>query len=183
MSAIFTAFWFFLPAGLANVIPVFAAHIPGLRSFSYPLDFYLRLNGKRILGSHKTWRGIILGTLTGAMICNLQKNLYLSSEILRSNLMLDYTNMNTLILGSLLGLGALTGDAIKSFFKRLSGVNPGKSWLPFDQMDYILGGISFSLIYIQINLSIYLWIFILYFILHPLTTTVGYLLKLKTAPI
>ena len=32
--------WFFLPAGLANMAPIFAARLPYLRKLSFPLDCY-----------------------------------------------------------------------------------------------------------------------------------------------
>jgi CDP-diglyceride synthetase len=37
----------------------------------------------------------------------------------------------------------MTGDAVKSFFKRRLGITPGKSWFPFDQLDFVLGAILF----------------------------------------
>ncbi|HEX5285728.1 MAG TPA: CDP-archaeol synthase, partial [Polaromonas sp.] len=33
------------------------------------------------------------------------------------------------------------GDSLKSFFKRRLGIAPGQRWIPFDQLDFILGGL------------------------------------------
>ncbi len=39
----------------------------------------------------------------------------------------------------MLGMGALAGDAVKSFFKRQIGAKPGNMWPPFDQIDFVVG--------------------------------------------
>ncbi len=33
----------------------------------------------------------------------------------------------------------MTGDAVKSFFKRRAGVPPGGRWIPADEIDFIIG--------------------------------------------
>jgi len=47
------------------------------------------------------------------------------------------------IIGSIC-FGALIGDIIKSFFKRRIGKKRGQDWIPFDQIDFILGVLFFS---------------------------------------
>ena len=86
-------------------------------------------------------------------------------------------------MGASLGFGALAGDAIKSFFKRQFSVASGQSWFPFDQIDYILGGILFSLPFVILNITDYLIITVVWFLIHPVATVVGWLLKLKDSPI
>ena len=44
------ALWFFLPAGIANVAPIFAAKWRLLESLNKPLDFGQTFRGKRIFG-------------------------------------------------------------------------------------------------------------------------------------
>jgi len=82
-----------------------------------------------------------------------------------------------------LGFGALFGDTAKSFFKRQKGIQPGRSWFPFDQVDYIVGGVAFSLLYIRLSFVEYILLFIVWFLMHPLTTFVGYLLRLRRKPL
>ena len=55
--------WVFLPAIIANMAPVFAAKLPVLSGWSYPLDFFYTFRGQRVLGDHKTIRGLIAGIL------------------------------------------------------------------------------------------------------------------------
>ena len=62
-ETIFFALWFFLPAAVANVTPIFAAHISFLKKYDYPIDIYKTYKGKRIFGAHKTIRGFIIGII------------------------------------------------------------------------------------------------------------------------
>ncbi len=182
-TRILFALWFFLPAGLSNTAPVLVAKVPVLKKFTYPADFYKKLNGKRILGDHKTIRGFIAGILTAILITALEKQIYLSSEWVRGIVPLDYGTFDVLLFGFLSGAGALLGDSVKSFFKRQLEIKPGKAWIPFDQIDYIIGGILFTMLYVRLDATEYLILFIIWAVLHPLSTVTGYLLKLKAEPI
>jgi len=42
--------------------------------------------------------------------------------------------------------GALLGDIVESFFKRRKGIERGKDWIPFDQLDFIIGVLFLSFI-------------------------------------
>lgn len=180
---LFIAFWVFGPAGLSNVVAFGSGKIKFLRAYSYPVDFGLRFRGKRILGSHKTIRGFLLGTSIAIVSVYLQVFLYNTLAWQRAILPIDYNTINPLLLGFLLGFGALVGDAVKSFFKRQRGVQPGRSWIPFDQIDFIIGGIILSSFYIQLAWYQYILIFIMWIVIHPGTTFLGYLLKLKRKPL
>ena len=102
---------------------------------------------------------------------------------MRSFVSIDYTTINPILFGLLASAGALTGDALRSFFKRQRGIAPGKSWFPFDQIDYIIGGVVFTAFYIRLTIMQYILLFIVYFLLHLAATFIGYLLKLKDNPI
>ncbi len=168
-------FWFFLPAGIANMAPVFAAKFPFLEKFSYPVDFYKTFRGKRILGDHKTIRGFISGIILGILGASIQY--FLNPKFFAA------LPANPFILGFLLSLGALTGDAIKSFFKRQSNIPHGKDRLPNYQIDYILGAIVFTFFYSKLSWYFYFLGVILYFLLHIVVTVFGYLVALKDEPV
>lgn len=182
-TSILIAFWFFIPAGVANTAAVFASKLPVLRRFSYPMDFKKSINGVRIFGDHKTIRGLVVGIAVAILLTAIEINIYNNSSWLKENLTINYSEINPLIFGFLSGFGALMGDAVKSFFKRRVGVKPGDSWFPFDQIDYIVGGILATMIYVRLNFIDYLFLLLIWFILHPLSTFVGFLLKLKDKPI
>ncbi len=175
MNYLIYAFLFFLPAGIANMAPVLVSKMPGLRDWNYPLDNYTKFNGKRLLGDHKTWRGLLSGVIVGMLVAWVEVRIIGGIGVFRE--------VNPLVLGGLMGLGALVGDSVKSFFKRQLGIKSGQSWFPFDQIDYIIGGIIFILPIIVLSWHIYLTIFIIYFLLHLLVSFLGYLLKFKSSPI
>jgi CDP-2,3-bis-(O-geranylgeranyl)-sn-glycerol synthase len=132
--------WFFVPAYLANMAPVFAqGHFSRL---DRPLDGGRMLGGKRLLGAHKTWRGIVAGTVVGVAAVAGQRLLY-DAGWLRALAPIDYGTA-PLALGLLLGLGTGVGDAVKSFFKRRIAIAPGEPWIGFDQLDFMVGAYLFA---------------------------------------
>lgn len=178
------ALWFFLPAGIANMTPVLAAHMPLLKRFNQPIDGGKTWRGLRVFGPHKTWRGLIAGTLAGMLTLHLQQLAYTNfSWSVELSQGLDYAALPAVLLGGLMGFGALSGDAIKSFFKRRINRQSGASWFPYDQLDYIAGGLLASLLVIRLETNQYIWIFVMWFLLHIATSYIGYWLKLKSQPI
>lgn len=163
--------------------PILAARFPYLKRWSFPLDGYTTFRGKRIFGDHKTVRGLFSGILIGILTVCLQVYLYAHVPFVRTFVSLDYASIQPLLLGLLSSAGALVGDALRSFFKRQLDIPPGKSWFPFDQVDYIVGGIVFTFFYIRLTFSQYILLCIIWFLLHLLTSFIGYLLKLKDSPI
>jgi CDP-2,3-bis-(O-geranylgeranyl)-sn-glycerol synthase len=180
MHNLWFALWFFLPAGIANVTPIFAAKTPGLKRLSAPIDFGKHFRGKRILGNHKTWRGLITGITMAVLVAGLEGLIY---RHINNQQICDMIYPPGLKLGFLLGLGALLGDMAKSLFKRQFNVKPGRSWFPFDQLDYIAGGLLFSAIIVRLTLLQYAWIIAVWFGMHLVSSYIGYRLKLKDAPI
>jgi len=182
-KTIFFSLWFFAPAGLGNLCAFASGKIRFLKKYNYPVDGFKKFRGKRILGSHKTVRGFIFAIIAGMIGCSLEVFLYNTFFGIRQIIPLDYSFINPVILGGLLGFGALFGDAVKSFFKRQKGIQPGRSWFPFDQTDYIIGGLFFSLFAVRLDTFYYLLIFIVGFLIHPLGTFIGFLLKLRRKPL
>ena len=174
MEFIILAVLFFLPAGVANASPVIANRIPFVNRFKTPIDFGKSWRGKRILGDNKTWRGLIFGTLM-ASAASLLIGYFADPQASDAS--------RTFFTGFLLGLGALTGDAVESFFKRQRGIQSGKAWFPFDQTDYIIGGLLFVYPMVQIPVILMAGIFVIYFGLHLLFSYIAFLLGLKSQPI
>lgn len=172
-----------LPAAIANVAPIFSARIPVLKRWNTPMDFGKEFRGRPLLGSHKTWRGLAVGILAATLVLWLQRSAADTAWTNALTANVDYTALPVLILGPLFGLGALGGDAIESFFKRRRGTESGASWMPFDQLDYIIGAVLASLPFVILTLRQYLLIFVIWFIMHIASTYVGWKLGLKDQPI
>ena len=173
MQTLFDALLLFSPAGIANMVPVLVAPLPGLRNWKTPMDFGRTFRGKRIFGEHKTWRGLITGVVGGTL---LGWAVYHVRDF-------GYSQTTFIALSASMSTGALLGDAVKSFFKRQLSIAPGKTWFPFDQLDYVVGGLLFMLPYGVPSAQIVLTIVALYFGLHLLAAYTGYQLRLKKDPI
>lgn len=185
LKTILWALWFFGPAGAGNVAPLVAGNIPLLSRFTQPVDGGKSWRGRRLLGDHKTWRGLIAGTLFGALAGLLQVLIARSLDVsfIPRDVTLHYTSFGMVGLGALLGLGALVGDCVESFFKRQIGIASGKSWFPFDQIDYIIGACLVSLAFVRLPLTDYVWVFVAWFGMHLLFSYIGYLIHWKEDPI
>jgi CDP-2,3-bis-(O-geranylgeranyl)-sn-glycerol synthase len=172
----------FLPAAIANAAPVFANKIPGFNRWDTPIDVGKSYRGKRVLGDNKTWRGLCSGTIAG-MLTGLAVYFIYPGLVQRFEIAPLVPVLDMAIIGAALGFGALLGDTVESFFKRQRNVSSGSSWFPFDQTDYILGGLLFVWPVIHLSLRQAIAIFVAYFSLHLVGSYIGYLLKLKDRPI
>lgn len=182
MSDALRALLLFLPAAVANGLPVLANHIPGLRNWHTPVDFGKYYRGRRILGDHKTWRGLVTGTIGGMMTGALIYAAYPS--LVHHFADIPFTPLlEMIIIGGVLGFGALAGDVAESFFKRRRNVLSGQSWFPFDQIDYIFGGLLFVWPLVNLSAAQAVLIVMVYFCVHLIASYIGYLLKLKDKPV
>ncbi|HWG91072.1 MAG TPA: CDP-2,3-bis-(O-geranylgeranyl)-sn-glycerol synthase, partial [Candidatus Thermoplasmatota archaeon] len=185
VETVLQALWLMLPAYLANMAPVLVGGgtpIDGGRNWK---------DGRRILGDGKTWRGLLLPPfLVAAAIVGL--HYAAQTEALRN---LGWSSFGPTavvagVLGFAIALGALVGDAVESFFKRRLNKKRGEAWFPFDQLDFVVGGLLFGLLAATILqvvgatagnvfLEIYqvphlIVIFILTPLLHFLVNVIGY---------
>lgn len=174
MNNVLFALLFFLPAGFANAAPPLINKVPLINRWKTPLDFGMTVRGQRMFGKNKTWRGLISGMLISGI----------TAWLLYPYLGTDTGNtLSHFIIGASLGFGALLGDAIESFFKRQIGIPSGSSWIVFDQIDYVVGAILFSLPFVRLNLIDYVFVVITYFCLHFIVSYIGYVLGFKEKPI
>lgn len=160
--------YFFLPAGFANMAPILFQWIPWLNT---PIDSGKRFRSRMLFGDHKTWRGIVAGLLLGTAIAYVQS--FYPFGILPSG---------WIFLGLVQSIGALLGDLIKSFFKRQRGISPGKPWMPFDQLDFIVGAIIMTSLFFSIPLKFVISALILAPLFHIAANRIGYYLQIRQTP-
>jgi CDP-2,3-bis-(O-geranylgeranyl)-sn-glycerol synthase len=127
-----------------------------------PLDGGAKwIDGKPILGSHKTIKGTLFGILTGTSVGIFQGNLG----------------------GGLLqAVGAIFGDMVFSFFKRRIDLEPGASFPLVDQLDFIVFAIILSYPFQYTEFDRIIVIILLTLPLHYLSNFIAYLFKLKKNP-
>ncbi len=99
---------------IANTSAWATAHVFRTK-LAAPLDFGITLrDGARLLGSHKTWRGLISAAIACGMVA-------------------QNTQLGT-VRGAAFGALALLGDAASSFVKRRLRLDPGAEVLGLDQL-------------------------------------------------
>jgi len=158
---IIEALKFIFPAYCANAAPVLAG---GGLTMDFGKNF---IDGKRIFGSNKTFKGFFFGLAVGTAVGLIEWMLFG-----------DYP----LMFSFLSPLGALLGDLTAAFLKRRLGIAPGGLFPIVDQVDFVVGALVFSL-----PLAIVYWELAVAVILitppiHLLTNFCAYKLKLKKNP-
>lgn len=221
-ASILHALLVFLPAYVANMSPVLVAKlIPGWKA---PIDGgRLGKDGKRLLGPGKTWRGLVGGTVLGAVTAVAVALLVPpageggffegwdygyggfygvagvggTAACFDTDCDLQYAASGlwaVALFGAVMGFMALAGDAVKSYFKRRTGRDRGKPWVPFDQLDFVVFGLlgmalASSLLadgWVAAALLddwvVLVTLIVLTPLLHYLVNVLGYVLKLKEVP-
>ena len=151
MKLIFSCIWYLLPAALGNHVASCGNRLwlpqifrRGLAKIAIPIDRGATWRGKEVLGKNKTWRGLLVGAVTGIVVAGLQAALFYNTEFFKRNTLVDYREVNFILFGILMGSGALCGDLVKSFIKRRLDKPSGRPWFPWDQLDWIAGAMILS---------------------------------------
>ncbi len=173
---ILTTLYYALPGLVANMVPIFVKN--RFKKLDIPVDLGRKINNKRLLGDNKTIRGFVCGIISGAIVGLLQ---FLVSDIGFFSMIsyIEYDFFTAITVGSIFGLGALVGDSLESFVKRQLKIKPGKPFIPFDQMDYVIGIAFFSLLFKPLTTEMLIILLLIGPILSFLTTRLGYLLKIR----
>ena len=123
MPHILQLVYLMLPAYLANMAPPFTRYWPG---WNRPIS-------RKWLGDHKTVVGFCAGLAVSVAATFVQ------SKVNWEKGLIPYAGWP--LLGLAFGVGAMGGDSLKSFLKRLQGIPPGRPWIPMDQLDFIVGSL------------------------------------------
>ncbi len=159
--------YFMLPAYLANITPPLLKKINFL---NYPLH-------EKLFGNHKTYRGIVFAVIIGMLIFYLQQVLF-QYDFFKNISLINY-NEYSLLLGFLLAIGAMFGDLIESFIKRRLNILPGQRFIPWDQLDFVIGALILSYFIVPLSFIDIILILIISFILHIIFNHLGYYLKVN----
>ena len=147
-----------------------------------PVDLNRKFRGRRILGDHKTFRGLISGSLVGTIIYVAQIFFYSRFNFIQEISFFDYSQ-SFLLIGLIMGFGALFGDMVKSFFKRQLDFKPGQSWFFFDQVDWLIGSLILSWPFTKVSITIILLTIAIGVISHVIVKFLGFVFKLDKEPI
>jgi CDP-2,3-bis-(O-geranylgeranyl)-sn-glycerol synthase len=173
------ALFFFLPAYVANMCPVILGNVRCLQFLKKPIDGGRRFGSGRLFGEHKTYLGFVAGVLGASLTGIVQYLIFWGIPQIRWIFLFEYSPVSALLAGFMLGLGALSGDLVKSFIKRRLGKKDGESFFPFDQLDFVIGGLlAGSAVYFP-SWSHVAVLIILTPVLHLLSNIAGFKLGLK----
>jgi CDP-2,3-bis-(O-geranylgeranyl)-sn-glycerol synthase len=130
LGIVLDALLFIGPSYVANAAPLLlggGAPLDGGRNF---------FDGQRILGAHKTVRGLFAGIIVGSVIGLAESSV----------------NSHLLFGGFMIALGAVLGDLLGAFFKRRIRIKPGNPLPIVDQLDFVLGGLLLGQVFFPMNL-------------------------------
>ncbi len=167
-----------LPAAFANMAPVIFKN--SFKWMAIPVDGGNMLRGKPLFGPHKTLRGFVVGTLL-AILVSLVQAYFSKYPAMEQFSIIDFGQGYgfAAMVGFLMGFGALFGDLMKSFIKRRIGIEAGKPFIPFDEIDFAIGGLAFSALAIDIPWHIAMVSLGLAFIFHIITNHLAFYLKIR----
>lgn len=147
---------------LANGAPVAAARVLG-RRWSAAIDGGRRWrDGRPLLGSSKTWRGLVSGTLA----CGL----------------FALTTGMGLVFGLLFGLLGLIGDMISSFIKRRAGLGSSGRAIGLDQIPEALLPMILAWYWLDLNGLVVAGVVVLFTLSNILLSPLLYRLGIRHQP-
>jgi CDP-2,3-bis-(O-geranylgeranyl)-sn-glycerol synthase len=159
---------FIFPAYCANGTPVLAG---GGKKMDFGRNF---VDGKRIFGNNKTFRGFFFGWGVGFLVGLIEGFVF------------GFNNY-PLLFALITPLGALLGDLFGAFLKRRLDIAPGGLLPVVDQLDFVVGAVVFALPLTLTGVFALSWEAAIVVLLitppiHLLTNFGAYKLKLKKHP-
>ena len=132
------------------------------------------IDGKRIFGDNKTFRGFFFGWAVGFLVGIIEGFVF------------GFENY-PLLFSVLIPLGALLGDLTGAFIKRRLSIQPGGLLPVVDQIDFVVGAVVFALPLALTGLFALTWqvavtVLLITPPIHLLTNFGAYKLKLKKHP-
>lgn len=176
---------------IAGILNMVWCKLNILKKIAKPIDGNKKfIDGKRIFGDNKTWKGligyIILNILTACLwgivckYCKIENYNFLYRN--HSN-----TFVYNIMLGGLLGLAYSLFELPNSFIKRRVGIVPGKTSTGFkkyffvilDQADSVIGCVLAVCIFYKMSICMVLGYITLGTITHILINMMLYFMKLR----
>jgi len=127
------------------------------------------VDGKRIFGDNKTFRGFLFGWGVGFGVGLVE------------GLVFGFQNYPVLF-ALLIPLGALLGDLTGAFIKRRIGIKPGGLLPIVDQVDFVVGAVVFSLPLALISWEVAATVLLITPPIHLFTNFLAFKMKLKKNP-
>ena len=175
---------------LAGIVNSIFCKINVLNSLKKPLDFNIKIKGKRLFGDNKTWKGLIGYIIFNIIFMILVGIIYKACNIEKLNFFyINHTNTITynLLIGFLLGLFYALFELPNSFIKRRLGITPGKTitgskkyfFIFLDQADSVFGVALVVWMFYPIGIKVYLLYILVGAVTHLVINMLLYFLHLR----
>ncbi len=184
-----------MPAILAGVLNMVWVKLPVLCSWARPIDGGRTWSdGRRILGDHKTWKGlagmVALGAACGLVWGGITSATALAPDNLFHVEHAATPEWNTFV-GALLGLAYGLFELPNSFLKRRVGIVPGKTYggawsalfVVLDQIDSVIGCAVVFVLLAPVGLGMFLAIIAVGGVTHVVLNLALYAAKLRENPL
>ena len=161
------------------------------KALQFPIDGGKNfIDGKRILGENKTWKGL-LGYIVFNIVCMVLWGIICKVAGIEGYNMfyasVENTPFNNLIIGLLLGLAYGIFELPNSFIKRRLGIVPGKTMVGaqkvffvfFDQADSVFGCVLVVCLYAPMTIGFYLTYVVIGAVTHIVINMLLYCCKLR----
>ena len=175
----------FTLSGLAHIAWLAA---PVSRRLALPLDGGRALGGRRLLGDHKTVRGlVVIVPATGVSFAVLASLVAIGPGIAAAGLW-PLTPSTYGLLGSWAGLGFMAGELPNSFVKRRLGIPLGEAapgpWLRaisfvVDRVDSSVGMLLALVLVVPVSLRIWVFVLLAGPLVHAAFSVALFLLRVK----
>ncbi len=162
---------YILPAYVANSVPVV---LGGGRT---KIDEGRRwIDGRRLLGEGKTYRGLIAGiacgTLTGAVLAYALPSIFLSGLAFADKLLASFA----------LSVGTMIGDLMGSFVKRRMGLPDGNAAELLDQLSFLPFAVAFAFPFVRPSPADFAVLILITYAAHKAANWLAHQLQLKRVP-
>lgn len=156
--------YFMAPAYCANMAPPFTRMWHG---WNRPIH-------QRWFGASKTVVGFVVGVIAGVFATAAQSSIGTRFLLFDPRYWLPF--------GLAFGFGAMAGDTAKSFIKRRLGIEPGASWVPFDQLDFAIGALLLVAPAVDLSLADIVAILVMTFVGDIVVNRLAFRFGIKNQP-
>lgn len=116
-----------IPVIFAGIFHMIVVKYNWFSFLCYPLDHYKMINGKRIFGNNKTYRGAVILIITSIIFTYTYFLVVNQFSFIKNYNLLDFNNYSFTFYGILFGIGYILGELPNSFIKRQKNMKPGKA--------------------------------------------------------
>jgi hypothetical protein len=166
-----------LPVAGGGILHMMVVRAKLLQFLAVPIDAGRTLNGKRIFGDHKTWRGIVVILAATTLSAGLHAWLEVQQPSWASYNLVDYQSIAWWQAGLWWGIAYAISELPNSFLKRRAGIAPGAAGPAgmrsvflsiMDQADSAIGCSLVAWLALGVALDAALWMMILGTAVHLL---------------